>query len=299
VYGLIGTLYEAKKYGRILSSNEVLADFNLGVRGGLIANTNGFRYWFKLDESSGTKAYGYNDIDALTTLETPQTLAISQTASAVNSSLIPLLTGLTDYPDKWILANSTHPRINTTTLQTLLFDHYVYLNFLVSPTLSGSFNVTDGYYKTLVEYGILASNSLGYYFKGWYYDGTMSSSENPTSFTPLDNGTLTGVFSSTSTSAYSSVETSEPTLFLYLGLIGLFATLLLGWKLHPFFFVVGIGFGVYLFFMEWDTVITFANATGIYQTTKTFRPMNWWYALIAGLMAMQSLIFMLQVVDRT
>jgi tetrahydromethanopterin S-methyltransferase subunit E len=63
--------------------------------------------------------------------------------------------------------------------------------------------------------------------------------------------------------------------------------------------VVGIGFGVYLFFMEWDTVITFANATGIYQTTKTFRPMNWWYALIAGLMAMQSLIFMLQVVDRT
>ena len=140
------------------------------------AGPNGFSYqtglklWYGFNEGSGSYVYGYDDATPLTATATARTL--SQTASAVNSSII-----LTDtYPignstDRYSNSTGYSYRWNSSAAFVMQYLHEVYDTFAVSPVGAGSVNQTTGWYTTLTYLGINVTPYMGYSFANYTKNG--------------------------------------------------------------------------------------------------------------------------------
>lgn len=292
-----GIIDELLIYERELSQAEVTYNYNSGLGRQQPYSTQGLVCWLNMDEGSSSKVYGYNSIATFNTHSTPQTLTISQTASAPNSSL-----NFYNLP----FSNSTHKyndtnyswRVNNTSTQTLALNHYVYVNFTGVPTAGGLLNQTSRFYKTITSYNILATPYAPYYFLGWYYIGGLITSANPTSFQFTAPVTINGIFvlasSSTPTTTTPSVDTSLTVLPSYIwdvgAIIASFFFLILAFK-WPVFGFIAFSISIIVFLNDisngWAYNVLYRNGTTIMSNTVYVAIPTWYFSVIGVIILIQ------------
>jgi hypothetical protein len=196
-----GTILDAKVfYNYSLPSSVRIADFSRYKQPSTVSTTG----WYPFDEGSGSYVYGY---DATANLAPSQSITVSQTSGAVNSSVI--ITDPTPYQNATDLYNGTYysQRSNSTTLN-FAFNHYVYETFSVSPAGSGTVNLTTAWYPTLTAFGISATPYIGMYFQYWTRDGVQQGTGNPSTVYPTASHVYAAVFAAT---PYVAPVSTSPT----------------------------------------------------------------------------------------
>ena len=224
-----GVIHEVLYVPSVESQATVVSHYNLGIQG-MVYNTSDL--WWRYDEGSGSVVYGYDDSTALTA--TPTARLISQTASAVNSSII--------FTDTYPLGNSTDRysnatgysyRWNSSAAFVMQYLHEVYDIFGVSPSTSGMVNVTTGWYTTLSPFSVLATPYIGSYFQYWERDSVIEGSANPGIVAVTGNHNYTAVFGSKPPSAIAPSNGSAVPFspFVWLGIVmGSLAILRMKWR---------------------------------------------------------------------
>lgn len=165
--------------------------------------------WWPCNEGSGAVAYGYDAQNAYTASASTKTALISQTASAVNSSIywsIPFNgTGVYDNGTwRWSLAagNSTTWRVNGTTAQTIYLlgvNENAIVQYYVTyvPGSGGTLNQSSGFVNNATVVTVLATPSVGWAFQTFNNNNTGNSTSNPLTFTVTQNVTITAYWTST------------------------------------------------------------------------------------------------------
>jgi hypothetical protein len=204
-----------------------------------------FGYLF--DEGSGAVIYGYDK--ALTLISTATSATISQTASAVNSSII--FTGtypLGNATDRYSNATGYSWRMNGTSFVFNLL-HEFYDTFAVTPVGLGSVNRTDEWMPAGTPFGILATPYIGVYFQYWLRDGIKMGSQNPATIAATGAHTYQALFG---TDVYVPSATIPDFASNAFGIAVLLIMLVIGWVIKPRM----VGYLILLFGALIGTVLT-------------------------------------------
>jgi hypothetical protein len=149
---------------------------------------------WKFDEGSGSVVYGYGNLVTLTT--TPTATLVSQTASAVNSSIIDTSPfPISNTTDQYTAASGFFDRVNSSTAKVLTLTNNVYLTFANDG--HGVANQTTGWFATLQTVNTLATPNLGYALNEWTngVGGVIGTKDmNPLSFYVTAYGTIAANF---------------------------------------------------------------------------------------------------------
>ena len=235
---------------------------------------------FKMNEGSGAKVYGYDESATFNTHSTPQSLTISQTASAVNSSLFWSNLPFSNSTDIFN-ATSYSWRVNGTSTQTLALNHYIYLTFSVSPSGAGLVNTTAQWRKTLTSITISVTAYPQSYFTGWYSGGTFLSGANPYTYI-VTSKIVTATFGTSAPTTEEMIMPFQEWIGLGLILLLFFASLafrgVLGYMLNFFSLILSLLIGLN---GSWTYTIAQWNSTSLsYQSFNVVQNLPSWWAYV-------------------